>query len=94
MTTVEGVAHAGDVLHPVQKAFVEKGAIQCGFCTPGMEMSAVHLLSIKPSPSVEEIKRGLDGNLCRCTGYYKIIEAIDAAAKDMKEADNAVEVKP
>jgi carbon-monoxide dehydrogenase small subunit len=82
--TVEGLAAAEDELHPIQEAFVEKGAIQCGFCTPGMEMSALYLLSQNPAPSEKEIREGLSGNLCRCTGYYKIVEAIAAAADKMK----------
>jgi len=78
--TVEGLSTTGEKLHPVQEAFVEKGAIQCGFCTPGMEISAVYLLSRNPNPKEHEIREGLSGNLCRCTGYNKIVEAIAAAA--------------
>ena len=70
-------------LHPIQKAFVDHGAIQCGFCTPGMIMSAKALLDINPSPLEEEIKTGIEGNFCRCTGYLKIVEAIQASAEDM-----------
>ncbi len=73
--TIEGIAKGGE-LHPVQKAFVEFGAIQCGFCTPGMVLSAIALLKRNPSPTIEEIKKAISGNLCRCTGYIKIIEAI------------------
>ncbi len=73
--TIEGLARKGS-LHPVQKAFVEKGAIQCGFCTPGMVMASVGLMKENPKPSREEIKKALIGNLCRCTGYKKIIEAV------------------
>jgi len=76
--TIEGIAKGGE-LHPVQKAFVEYGAIQCGFCTPGMVLSALALLERNPTPTVEEIKKGISGNLCRCTGYIKIIEAIRRA---------------
>lgn len=80
IVTIEGVA-AGQQLHPVQQAFVEQGAIQCGFCTPGMVMAAKALLEGNPEPSVDEIKTGLDGNLCRCTGYVKIITAVQAASQ-------------
>jgi len=78
--TIEGVAKGGE-LDPVQKAFVEYGAIQCGFCTPGMVLSAVALLKSNPSPTTDEIKRGMSGNLCRCTGYARIVEAIHQAEK-------------
>ncbi len=81
--TIEGLAQGGE-LHPVQKAFVEKGAIQCGFCTPGMVMAAVGLLKEQPEVSREGIKKGLLGNLCRCTGYVKIIEAVEAAREMLK----------
>ncbi len=84
VSTVEGLAASGEELHPIQEAFIDKGAIQCGFCTPGMEMSALHLLQKDPSPSEEAIRAGLSGNLCRCTGYYKIVEAISAAAGALK----------
>jgi carbon-monoxide dehydrogenase small subunit len=83
--TVEGIAPSGDELHPIQEAFIEKGAIQCGFCTPGMEISALHLLNRNPSPKEGEIRASLSGNLCRCTGYNKIVEAISAAAEKMKK---------
>jgi carbon-monoxide dehydrogenase small subunit len=82
--TVEGLAPGGEALHPIQEAFIEKGAIQCGFCTPGMEISALHLLEKNPSPSETEIREALAGNLCRCTGYNKIVEAIAAAAPKLK----------
>lgn len=81
--TVEGLASSGRELHPIQRAFVEKGAIQCGFCTPGMEMSTYYLLSRHPQPTETEIRLGLSGNLCRCTGYNKIVEAVAAAAEQM-----------
>jgi len=84
ITTVEGLAPSGESLHAIQEAFIEKGAIQCGFCTPGMELSALYLLKKNPSPSEEEIREGLSGNLCRCTGYSKIVEAIAAAAEKLK----------
>jgi len=79
--TVEGLESRSG-LHPLQKAFVEKQAIQCGFCTPGMLMSALALLKENPEPSKEEIKTALEGNLCRCTGYQQIIEAVEAAAEE------------
>ena len=77
--TIEGIAQNGE-LHPVQKAFIECGAIQCGFCIPGMVLSAVALLNSNPNPNTDEIKKAISGNLCRCTGYIKIIEAIQQAA--------------
>ncbi|MBM3147841.1 MAG: (2Fe-2S)-binding protein, partial [Actinobacteria bacterium] len=79
VVTIEGLAD-GAVLHPVQRAFVETGAIQCGFCTPGMVLSAKALLDRNPDPTRQEILDGLKGNLCRCTGYVKIIEAVHAAS--------------
>jgi aerobic carbon-monoxide dehydrogenase small subunit len=78
--TIEGLAENGK-LHPIQQAFVDKGAIQCGFCTPGMILSAKALLDEKPEPSEPEIRTAISGNLCRCTGYQKIVEAIQEAAK-------------
>jgi len=82
--TVEGLAASGSELHPIQEAFIQTGAIQCGFCTAGMEMSANYLLSNNPSPGEAEIREGLSGNLCRCTGYKQIVEAISLAAEKMK----------
>jgi len=79
ITTIEGLAEDGQP-HPIQRAFVDHYAMQCGFCTPGMIMSAKALLDKNQSPSREEIKEGLDGNLCRCTGYKKIIEAVQSLA--------------
>lgn len=78
--TVEGLAGEGD-LHPIQEAFLEKGAVQCGFCTPGMLFAAKSLLDQNSHPSLEEIKTAISGNLCRCTGYTKIIEAIESVSK-------------
>jgi carbon-monoxide dehydrogenase small subunit len=80
--TIEGVSD-GPELHPIQQAFVEQGAIQCGFCTPGMVLNAQALLNGNPDPSEAEIRRALSGNLCRCTGYQKIVEAVQVAAKQM-----------
>ena len=79
ITTIEGMA-AGSVLHPLQSAFAELGAAQCGYCTPGMLLSARSLLDENPRPSRDEIRAALAGNLCRCTGYTKILEAIELAA--------------
>jgi carbon-monoxide dehydrogenase small subunit len=78
--TVEGLAANGE-LHPLQKAFRATHALQCGYCTPGMLMSAKHLLEHNPEPTDEEIRRALQGNICRCTGYVNIVEAVQAAAK-------------
>ncbi len=85
VTTVEGLIGEGHALHPVQNSFVEHGGIQCGFCSPGMIMSATALLGENPSPSDEEIKRGISGNLCRCTGYVQIVESIRDAAERIRE---------
>lgn len=82
ITTIEGLAREG-ALHPVQEGFREKHGAQCGYCTPGMIMSALHLLKNNPKPSEEEIRGALEGNLCRCTGYVNIIEAIKWAAERM-----------
>jgi aerobic carbon-monoxide dehydrogenase small subunit len=79
VTTIEGLATNGQ-LHPVQEAFHECHALQCGFCTPGMIMRAVDLLQENPNPTEEEIRQGLEGNLCRCTGYHNIVKAVQAAA--------------
>ena len=84
VTTIEGLAR-GDVLHPVQEAFVEQGAIQCGFCTPGMVLTAKALLDRNPDPTREEILSGMKGNLCRCTGYVKIVDAVEAAGCLLRE---------
>ncbi len=88
VTTIEGLSADGR-LHPVQEAFIEHGAVQCGFCTPGMVLSAVHLLERHPHPTRREIREGLSGNLCRCTGYVKIVDAVEAAARTMAEPEGA-----
>jgi len=80
VTTIEGLARNGD-LHPVQQAFIDSGGVQCGFCTPGMLMAAKALLDRNPRPTLEDVRLGLAGNLCRCTGYTKIYEAVLAAAE-------------
>lgn len=82
--TVEGLA--GDGLHPLQKWFYELAASQCGYCTPGMIMAAKALVDANPDPTYEQVKEGLSGNMCRCTGYVKPIEAVLAAAKELREA--------
>lgn len=82
VVTVEGIAKGGK-LHPIQKQFIEKWALQCGYCTPGMIMSAKALLDHNPHPTELEIREAIEGNLCRCTGYAKIVEAIQAAAAEM-----------
>jgi carbon-monoxide dehydrogenase small subunit len=82
ITTVEGLAMDGR-LHPVQQAFHENHGLQCGFCTPGMIMAAIDLLGHNPDPSEDEVRHGLEGNLCRCTGYQNIVKSVQAAAKSM-----------
>jgi len=84
ITTVEGLAKDGS-LHPVQEGFWEEHGLQCGFCTPGMLMTALQILERNPNPSEAEIRHGLEGNLCRCTGYQNIVKAIQYAAKKMQE---------
>jgi carbon-monoxide dehydrogenase small subunit len=83
IVTIEGLA-AEDALHPVQQAFVECGGAQCGFCTPGMILAATALLKSNPNPTEEEIRWGISGNLCRCTGYVKIVDAIKVAAATLR----------
>lgn len=82
--TIEGLVGEGNSLHPVQQSFVENGAIQCGFCSPGMIMSAKALLDKNPNPTEEEIRKAIAGNLCRCTGYVQIVESIKKAAKSLE----------
>ena len=80
VTTIEGLA-SGDAMHPMQEAFREHHGLQCGYCTPGMVMAAVSFLAEHPDPSEDEVRQGLEGNLCRCTGYHNIVKAVMAAAK-------------
>ncbi|SDT42577.1 (2Fe-2S)-binding protein [Jiangella sp. DSM 45060] len=84
VTTIEGLAGADGELHPVQAAFHEQHGLQCGFCTPGMIMASVDLLTENPDPTDDEIREGLEGNLCRCTGYQNIVRAVHAAAESMR----------
>ena len=79
VTTIEGISGNGD-LHPMQRAFHENHALQCGYCTPGMIMQSIDLLNDNPNPSEQEIREGLEGNLCRCTGYHNIVKAVQAVA--------------
>lgn len=88
VVTIEGLAEGG-ALHPIQRAFVEQGAIQCGFCTPGMVMSTKALLDRKPNPTREDIVHALKGNLCRCTGYVKIFDAVEAASCLLEGGESA-----
>lgn len=83
LVTIEGLAN-GDELHPLQKAFIEHDALQCGYCTPGMIMNATGLLLKNPSPTTEEIKEGMEDNLCRCGAHVRIVAAVESAAKEMK----------
>jgi aerobic carbon-monoxide dehydrogenase small subunit len=86
ITTIEGVAKADGTLHPMQAAFKEHHGLQCGFCTPGMVMNAIDYANSHPSPSEQEIREALEGNLCRCTGYHNIVKSIAAGAKAMAAA--------
>jgi len=83
VTTIEGLAK-GDTLHPMQEAFRDNHGLQCGFCTPGMVMSAIDLVNNNPNPTEEQIRDGLEGNICRCTGYHNIVKAVKAGAAAMK----------
>ena len=91
ITTIEGLAAADGTLHPLQEAFREHHGLQCGFCTPGMITRAYRLLQETPSPSEAEIRQGISGNLCRCTGYQNIVKAIQAAAEVMRGKQEAAE---
>ena len=86
ITTIQGLADGSGELHPLQRTFHEEHALQCGYCTPGMIMAAVDLLSDNPHPTEEEVRDGLEGNLCRCTGYQNIVRAVLAAARSTAEA--------
>ena len=83
--TIEGMAATDGTLHPIQQAFWDEHGLQCGFCTPGFIMAAAYLLEQNPNPSDEEIRKGLEGNLCRCTGYVNIVKAVQTAARRMSE---------
>ena len=89
VTTIEGMAAGADALHPLQTAFWEKHGLQCGFCTPGMIMTAADLLARNSDPSDDEIRDAIEGNICRCTGYHNIVAAIRAAAVAMREGAGA-----
>ncbi|MBP2300999.1 (2Fe-2S)-binding protein [Azospirillum picis] len=89
VTTIEGLAAADGTLHPMQAAFREHHGLQCGFCTPGMVMSAVDLVRENPNPTEAEIREGLEGNICRCTGYHNIVKAVKAGAEAMSAAQPA-----
>ncbi|WP_420724078.1 (2Fe-2S)-binding protein [Hwanghaeella sp. LZ110] len=91
VTTIEGLAGNEDVLHPMQEAFRDNHGLQCGFCTPGMVMSAIDLVNNNPSPSEHEIRDWLEGNICRCTGYHNIVKSIAAGAAAMKGQKAAAE---
>ncbi|RJF83818.1 (2Fe-2S)-binding protein [Azospirillum cavernae] len=91
VTTIEGLAAADGALHPMQAAFREHHGLQCGFCTPGMVMSAVDLVNSNPSLSEQDIREGLEGNICRCTGYHNIVKAVQAGAEAMN-ADQAAKI--
>jgi carbon-monoxide dehydrogenase small subunit len=86
ITTIEGLAQSTDMLSPLQQAFAERGAVQCGFCTPGQLLAGAALLEENPRPTEEEAREWLMGNLCRCTGYYKIVESVMAAAESSSTA--------
>lgn len=87
ITTIEGIANEDGSLHPIQDAFLDHGAVQCGFCTPGMILSAKALVDRNPNPTQEEIKTAISGNTCRCTGYVKIIDAIESYANLVAEKE-------
>ena len=84
ITTIEGLGRSAEELHPLQKSFIEKGAVQCGFCTPGIIMTAKAFIDTNPEPTEEEVRDAISGNLCRCTGYTKIVNAILAGAEEVR----------
>ncbi|MEW6666260.1 MAG: (2Fe-2S)-binding protein [Thermodesulfobacteriota bacterium] len=88
VATIEGIS-PGEKLHPLQQAFIDAGAVQCGFCTPGMVLASVDLLERNPHPTRAEIREGLSGNLCRCTGYQKIVDAVEAVSRKREEGEEA-----
>ena len=92
--TIEGMAAADGTLHPIQQAFWDEHGLQCGYCTPGFIMAAAYLLQQNPNPTEDEIRKGLEGNLCRCTGYVNIIKAVQTAAKTMSGAAAAPAAAP
>ena len=92
--TIEGMAAADGTLHPIQQAFWDEHGLQCGYCTPGFIMAAAYLLEQNPNPTEDEIRKGLEGNLCRCTGYVNIIKAVQTAAKTMSGATAAPAAAP
>ena len=92
--TIEGMAAADGTLHPIQQAFWDEHGLQCGYCTPGFIMAAAYLLEQNPNPTEDEIRKGLEGNLCRCTGYVNIIKAVQTAAKTMSGAAAAPAAAP
>ena len=85
VTTIEGMAEPSGELHPIQQAFIEQGAVQCGFCSPGMIMASRALLDENPNPTEDEIRHALAGNFCRCTGYTQIVEAVEAAGETLRK---------
>ena len=94
ITTIEGISGGPDDLHPVQEAFVENQGLQCGFCTPGMILASMKLLADNPDPSEEEIRHGIAGNLCRCTGYHFIVTSIQDAARRLAAAGDTAQANP
>ena len=94
VTTIEGLAGDDGTLHPMQEAFHTEHGLQCGFCTPGMIMSALDLLNENPDPTEQEVREGLEGNLCRCTGYQNIVKAVLTAAKEIRGGNGADQTQP